>query len=192
MTATERAVARIRAEAAAVVKAEQEAEQARIDAEAREKRRARASEEWSAKLTAIGQQSEKDAAAMIARREILLGREGVLSKLQRGQEQRRAARLQGLSVLAASPRGGCRASAQAFDDGMRTIGKAGMPNMDLLGADGGAQRRMLRAQRMSKLSVLARECHVSLDELDDAMESSEPKSAVVELILKAQQQDKDS
>jgi Ca2+-binding EF-hand superfamily protein len=185
MSATERAAARIRAEAAAVIRTEQADQAAQLEAEAREQRRTRAAEERQAELAALGARTEEERAAEDARRELLLGRSGVLSKLQQGQQERRAARLQGLSVLAASPRGGCRASAQSFDDGMKLVQKAGMPDISLLGTDGGAQRRMLCSQRMSKLSVLARECHVPLDDLDDAMESSDPKIAVVDLILQA-------
>jgi hypothetical protein len=187
MSATERAAARIRADAAAIVKQEEEEAAKKQDATMREQRRLRASEESEATRLAEAARAEEEKAETQARRDLLLGSSGVLSKLQQGQQELRAARLQGLATMAASPRGGCRASAAAFDDGMRLIGSAGMPGVDLLGADGGAQRRSLSAMRMSALTTLARSepCCVGLDDLDDAMDSPAPKEAVIELILRA-------
>ena len=113
----------------------------------------------------------------------------LLSGLSLPKKDRRAARLAGLSTLAQSPRGGCKASAETFDEGMRQLSEAaGASSITAgLGFGGSAQLRSLSGLRISGLAERARECGVEREALDDALEGEAPKAAVIQLIQAAQQ-----
>ena len=181
---TAEAAARAQAQAVEEAAAAREAQ-----AHAREERCLRVAEEAVAEQQRAKLSAEEDRQASVARRESLLGRGGILKKLQEGQEDRRAARLAGLSTLAQSPRGGCKASAETFDEGMRQLSEAaGASSITAgLGFGGSAQLRSLSGLRISGLAERARECGVEREALDDALEGEAPKAAVIQLILAAKQ-----